>query len=120
MICNGLLTCPCYRVQMSYDFAGMDWSLTAALGDDAALLAELRAALVADASSATDQLIRSRCDANWEQAALRLKGLAGSFGAHRLLGAADLALDSAPGDPVAIRGVTRALDELRAGCLYSG
>jgi hypothetical protein len=103
---------------MSYDFAGLDWSLAAALGDDAALLAELRSALIVDAAAAAEQLSRARCDANWDQAALCLKGLAGSFGANRLLKAADFAIDSAPGDPVAIKAVMRAIDELRAGTLY--
>lgn len=102
---------------MSYDFAGMDWSLAAALGDDAALLAELRLALISDATAAAEQLAGARCDANWEQAALCLKGLGGSFGATRLRESAALAESSAPGDPVAIRAVTRAIDELRAGCL---
>jgi HPt (histidine-containing phosphotransfer) domain-containing protein len=104
---------------MSYDFAGMDWSLAAALGDDASLLAELRLALIADATAAARQLARARCDANWEQAALCLKGLGGSFGATRLREAAELAQSSAPSDPVAVRAVTRAIDELRSGCLTS-
>jgi HPt (histidine-containing phosphotransfer) domain-containing protein len=102
---------------MSYDFAGMDWSLATALGDDASLLAELRLALIADATAAAEQLAGARCDANWEQAALCLKGLGGSFGATRLREAAELAECSAPGDPVAIRAILRAIDELRAGCL---
>jgi hypothetical protein len=102
---------------MSYDYAGLDWSLAAALGDDATLLSELRNALIVDAAAAADRLSRARCDANWEQAALCLKGLGGSFGATQLLKAADMAGSSAPGDPVAVRAVMRAIDQLRSGCL---
>jgi HPt (histidine-containing phosphotransfer) domain-containing protein len=100
---------------MAYDFAGMDWSLASALGDDAALLAELRHALVDDARSVANLLHRSRCDANWIGAAARLKGLAASFGAQPLLDAANIALDYAPGDPVALRQIDQAIEQLSTG-----
>jgi HPt (histidine-containing phosphotransfer) domain-containing protein len=100
---------------MSYDFAGMDWSLSSALGDDAELVAELRGALIDDAKTVANLLHRSRCDANWTGAAARLKGLAASFGAQSLLDAANVALEYAPGDPVSLRQVDQAIEQLSAG-----
>ena len=101
---------------MAYDYAGLDWTIASALGDDAALMADLRRALVEDARYGADLLRRSRCDANWIGAAQRLKGLAASFGAGALSDAADLALALAPGDPSALRCVDAAIqviDEAR-------
>ncbi len=97
---------------MSYDFAGLDWSLATVLGDDAALLTELRQALIADAKAALDLLCRSRCDANWAQTSKQMKSLAASFGASRLAAAADLALELAPGDPAALREIAAAIAAL--------
>lgn len=97
---------------MAYEFGAIEASLAAAVGEDAALVAELRDALIDSARHHSDLLGRSRCDGNWMVAAHRLKGLAASFGALGLLDAASLALDSAPGDPVALRKVKRAIDLL--------
>jgi hypothetical protein len=97
---------------MAYEFGAIEASLAAAVGDDAALLAELRTALVDSARHHADLLGRARCDGNWMVAGHRLKGLAASFGALDLLDAACLALDSAPGDPVALRKVKRAVELL--------
>jgi HPt (histidine-containing phosphotransfer) domain-containing protein len=91
---------------MAYEFAALDASLAAIVGDDPALAAELRTALADGARSYSDLLARSRCDANWAVAAHRLKGLAASFGAMDLLQSAEFALESAPGDPVALRRVS--------------
>jgi HPt (histidine-containing phosphotransfer) domain-containing protein len=94
---------------MAYEMGALDAALAAAVGDDASLVAELRAALIDGAKRHADLLSRSRCDANWLVAAHRLKGLAASFGAVHLIDAADVALTAAPGDPVAIRRVERAI-----------
>lgn len=94
---------------MAYEIGNLDASLAAAVGDDPTLVHELRAALIDGVSNYADLLARSRCDANWINAAYRLKGLAASFGALQLIEAADLALESAPGDPVALRRVNRAI-----------
>jgi HPt (histidine-containing phosphotransfer) domain-containing protein len=99
---------------MAFEMGALDAALAAAVGDDASLVAELRAALIDGAKRHADLLSRARCDANWSVAAHRLKGLAASFGAIDLIEAADLALDSAPGDPVAIRRVERAIAILDA------
>ncbi|MFM9852273.1 MAG: Hpt domain-containing protein [Sphingomonadaceae bacterium] len=94
---------------MAYEMGALDAALAAAVGDDASLVAELRAALIEGAKRHADLLSRARCDGNWSVAAHRLKGLAASFGAVHLLDAANLALESAPGDPVAIRRIERAI-----------
>lgn len=97
---------------MAYEIATLDASLAAAVGNDPALVRELRAALSEGAAHYADLLVRSRCDANWITTAHRLKGLAASFGAMRLAEAADLVLESAPGDPVAVKQVKQAIAEL--------
>lgn len=97
---------------MAYEIGALDASLAAAVGNDPSLVEELRAALIDGACYYADLLSRSRCDANWIMAAHRLKGLAASFGAVPVIEAADLALDSAPGDPVALRRVIHAIETL--------
>ena len=97
---------------MAFEIGTLDAALAAAVGDDPSLVADLRGALISGARHHADLLSRSRCDANWLVAAHRLKGLAASFGATNLIAAADLTLVSAPGDPVALRRVERAIAAL--------
>jgi HPt (histidine-containing phosphotransfer) domain-containing protein len=96
---------------MVYDPGALNASLAAAVGSDTELLAELRAAFLESASRQTDLMGRSRCDANWELAASRLKSLAASFGATGLMALADEALEGAPGDPVVLRKLHAAIDD---------
>lgn len=88
---------------MAYEPSALDATLSAASGDNLALEAELRAAFLASARGQADLLRRARCDANWRMAALRLRTIAASFHAETLLGLADAALTSAPGEPTVIR-----------------
>jgi HPt (histidine-containing phosphotransfer) domain-containing protein len=99
---------------MAYEPGALDAALAAAVGDDPSLVLELRVALVDSAEKHADLLSRARCDANWHSAGWRLKGLAASFGAIQLMLAADDALEAAPGDPVALRKVNRAIAVLKA------
>ncbi|HMP55729.1 MAG TPA: Hpt domain-containing protein [Novosphingobium sp.] len=99
---------------MAYEAGNLDATLAAAAGDDAALFAELREAFIDSLARQIDLLRRSRCDGNWQVAALRLKGLAASFHAERLIALAEEALDGAPGDPAAIRRLQAFLDEFSA------
>jgi hypothetical protein len=92
----------------------MDASLAAAVGSDSALMAELRQSFVESACRQLDLMGRSRCDANWRNAALRLKSLAASFAAENLLALADEAIDGAPGDPVVLRKIRSSLDDFPA------
>ncbi|QIQ86002.1 Hpt domain-containing protein [Erythrobacter sp.] len=94
---------------MAHESGALDATIAAAAGDDPALMGELRNAFLESAARQLDLLRRSRCDGNWNVAALRLKGLAASFHAEELLLAAENALASAPGEPAAIREIERVL-----------
>ncbi|MBV7260229.1 Hpt domain-containing protein [Erythrobacter crassostreae] len=95
---------------MAYESGALDATLAAAAGNDPALMRELRAAFIESAQKQLDLLKRSRCDGNWNVAAMRLKGLAASFHSEELLDAAEKALISAPGEPAAIRDIETVLD----------
>ena len=90
---------------MAYESGALDATLAAAAGDDPALMSELRVAVIESANKQLDLLKRSRCDGNWNVAAMRLKGLAASFHAADLLSAAQNAIDGAPGEPASIREI---------------
>lgn len=100
---------------MAMDYGAFDTSLTAAAGDDPALMAELRRAFLESAKRQIDLLGRSRCDANWQYCCYRLKGLAASFGVSGIITLADEACAGAPGDPVIVRKLSRGLQELEDG-----
>ncbi len=84
---------------MAYDPGAIDAALAAAVGDEPALIAELRLAFVESAQRAFAALEAARTRDDWREAAARLKGLAASFGAVRLMAlaseAADLPCDTA-------------------------
>lgn len=94
------------------DHGSFDTALKAAAGDDNALFLELRSSFVESAKRQVSLLSRSRCDANWQYTSWRLKGLAASFGAVRLMNLADEASIGAPGDPVVIRKLGEAIYEI--------
>ncbi|QGP80835.1 Hpt domain-containing protein [Sphingobium sp. CAP-1] len=100
---------------MSYDPGALHAALAAAVGDDSALIADLRVAFMESAARQVDLLGRARCDANWELAAWRLKGLAASFGLTALMALADEAAQAAPGDPAILRRLRAALAGLEQG-----
>lgn len=99
---------------MAYDPGTLEAALSAAVGSDVALIADLRRAFLESAERQIDLLSRSRCDANWTMAALRLKGLCASFGLNHVMQLADRAIDGAPGDPVILRELGRAIATIRA------
>jgi len=96
---------------MAYDPGALNASLAAAVGNDSALMAELRGAFIESAQRQFDLMSRARCDANWTVSANRLKSLAASFGASGLVALADEALEGAPGDPVALRKIAVSIDD---------
>lgn len=96
---------------MAFDPGALNASLAAAVGSDSELMAELKLAFVDSVARQLDLLSRSRCDANWEIAAARLKSIAASFGARDLIALADEAIEGAPGDPVVLRKIAAALDD---------
>ena len=97
---------------MAYESGSFETALAAAAGDDLVLLAELRLAFLESASRQLDLLRRSRCDANWQVAAMRLQGIAASFHDEALSVLAREALSGAPGDPAAVRQIGAHLDEI--------
>jgi hypothetical protein len=100
---------------MAYLSGDLDATLAAAAGEDEQLFAELRSAFIASLERQIDLLRRSRCDGNWQVAAMRLRGLAASFHAEPLIALADEALDSAPGEPGIVRRLQAFLDDFSAG-----
>lgn len=96
---------------MAYDPGAIDAALAAAVGNDPRLVAELRAAFVHGAAEAAAAMRGADDDAGWRIAALRLRGLAASFGAVRLMA---LAADAAAGgpDPALLGKVERAIARL--------
>lgn len=102
---------------MAYESGALDATIAAAAGDDPALIHELRGAFVESAQKQLDLLRRSRCDGNWNVAAMRLKGLAASFHAEDLLDAAQHALDAAPGEPASIREIETVLARFTTGSI---
>jgi HPt (histidine-containing phosphotransfer) domain-containing protein len=94
---------------MAYDPGALEAALSAALGDDPALMRELEAAFLASAAIQIDALERARHRPEWIQAALRLRGLAASFTAIELMDAADLAAAAEPGDAAALAAVRAAV-----------
>jgi hypothetical protein len=99
---------------MVYDPGALNASLSAAVGSDGDLMAELRIAFLEGVARQIDLMGRSRCDANWQLAATRLKSLAASFGAAGLMELADEAFEGAPGDPVVLRKLKAAADAFSA------
>ena len=88
---------------MAYEHGDFELALTAAAGDDAALVAELRASFLESLDAHIGLLSRARCDGNWEVAANRLRGLGASFHSGELVKLGEEALDGAPGDPAVLR-----------------
>lgn len=99
---------------MLYENGSLDATFAAAAGEDPALLAELRSAFADSVERQCDLLKRSRCDANWEVAAQRLKGIAASFHAVELIKLAEEALECAPGEPGIVRRIDAFIAAFRA------
>ncbi len=99
---------------MAYEAGALDATLAAAAGEDGVLFLELRQAFSESVARQVDLLSRSRCDANWQMAALRLKGIAASFHAETLIDLAEEALEGAPGDPRVLRRLQAFLADFSA------
>lgn len=97
---------------MAYDPGAIDSALAAALGEDGALIAELRVAFVEGAERAASLLRHSSDPEGWRAAALKLKGLAASFGAVRLMALAEEAAGSMVGDRAMLDRIDRAIARL--------
>lgn len=97
---------------MAYDPGAIDATLAAAVGDEPALIAELREAFLVSVKRGIDGLRASKGPQEWAAAALRLKGLAASFGAVRLMALASEAANAAAGDSAVLRRLERAVERL--------
>ena len=96
---------------MAYDPGAIDATLAAAVGDEPALIAELRVAFVDSAERAIATIETATDDAGWALGAARLKGLAASFGAIRLMALASEAV-TVPHDAEMLRKLRRAVARL--------
>ena len=97
---------------MAYDPGAIDATLAAAVGDEPQLIAELRQAFVEGVQRGLAGLEAAQDADHWRSAAARLKGLAASFGAVRLMALASEAIDSVPHDAVLLRKLRRVVGQL--------
>lgn len=97
---------------MAYDPGAIDAALAAAVGDEPALIAELRLAFADSVARTLDALAAAPDVAAWQAAAFRLKGLAASFGAVRLMALADAAVQAPAGDAAMLAKLRRAAARL--------
>ena len=97
---------------MAYDPGAIDSTLAAAVGDEPGLIAELRAAFMDSARAGLTALEAARDAEAWRDAAWRLKGLAASFGAVRLMALATEAGQAAPGDAAMLHKLKRLVSRL--------
>jgi len=97
---------------MAYDPGAIDATLAAAVGDEPQLIAELREAFLDGVRRGLDNLETARSGDEWRSAAARLKGLAASFGAIRLMAVASEAADAVPHDVNLLRRLRRAAERL--------
>ena len=97
---------------MAYDPGAIDATLAAAVGDEPALIAELREAFLDSAKRSLEAMRAAESAESWQNAALRLKGLAASFGAIRLMALAGEAANGPANDSAVLRKLHRAIERL--------
>lgn len=97
---------------MAYDPGAIDSVLAAAVGDDPALIAELRGAFVDSALRTLEAVEAAATEAAWRDALARMKGLAASFGAVRLAALAGAAAAKPVRDPATLKQLRRAVARL--------
>ncbi len=97
---------------MAYDPGAIDATLAAAVGDEPQLIAELRSAFVDSAQRALAGLESASDAGEWQASAMRLKGLAASFGAIRLMALASEAAEADPKDLRVLQRIRRAVERL--------
>lgn len=97
---------------MAFEGGNLNASLAAAVGDDPALVFDLRRAFLESADRQIDQLSRATDEGTWQLALWRLKGLCGSFGVVHMIALVEDAQQTAPGDTKALRRLRSALSAL--------
>lgn len=96
---------------MSFEPGSLDRLLAEAVGEGSPVAAELRALFLASATGHVAAMSQAADAQRWRDEALRLQGLAASFGMTRLMAAAARAADADP-DPALLDAMADAL----AGC----
>jgi len=97
---------------MAYDPGAIDATLSAAVGDDPVLIAELREAFLDSARRGVAAVESATDVCGWREAAARMRGLAASFGAVRLMALATELADAPAGDAAMLRRLKRAVERL--------
>ena len=97
---------------MAYDPGALEAALSAAVGDSPCLIEELRGAFFASAKAHVGALTYALSVEEWRMAAIRLHGLAASFGAVRLMDVATEAAQSNRSDAAVLRKIERTLAAL--------
>lgn len=99
---------------MMYDPGALETALAKAVGDDPTLVAELRAVFLTSAQSHADALGRANGTSEWHRGAMRLHGLAASFGAVELMALADRAMSSTHRDSALLADIIREIEDFSA------
>ena len=97
---------------MAYDPGAIDATLAAAVGDEPQLIAELREAFLDGVRRSLEGMKAADSPDGWSTTALRLKGLAASFGAVRLMALASEAANGQAHDGAVLRKLHRAVERL--------
>lgn len=97
---------------MAYDPGAIEAALAAAVGDEPGLIAELRVAFHDSAERTLGAMAAAADEPAWQEAAWRLKGLAASFGAVRLMELAAAAAARPVGDAAALAKLRSAVERL--------
>jgi HPt (histidine-containing phosphotransfer) domain-containing protein len=97
---------------MAYDPGAIDATLAAAVGDDPGLIADLRLAFMDSAARSLTAMEGASDPEAWRTAAARLRGLAASFGAVRLMALAVEAGAGSGPDVALLNRIKRAIARL--------
>lgn len=100
---------------MAYDPGALEAALAAVAGSAPDLVDDLRIAFFESAAVHAGAMQAADTVEAWQAAALKLRSLAASFGAHRVIDAAKSAHDAPLGDKKALTRVDRALSSLTMG-----
>lgn len=109
---NGILTRLAANQHMSFEPGSLDHILAEAVGGDSVVALELRALFLASATMHVAALSQATTVADWRDEALKLQGLAASFGITTLIEVAARAAGAGP-DPLLLDAVADALAECR-------
>lgn len=97
---------------MAFEGGNLNAALAAAVGDDVALVHDLRRAFLESADRQIDLLERADDEAAWHLVLYRLKGLCGSFGVVHMIALVEEAQKADAGDARSLRRLRSALAAL--------